>query len=165
MGQSQIRSTLGPPWIRLVPVHPTDARLDWDLGNMEASSTTWALSFLGPFLSSLQCGRAYCPAIGECCCHRRVYLVCNSFWVGGACEVASTWRPGPEGFPAEHLIVVRWSVISTSPVTCGFNVFADQCTSPKSFTSVSLTNSVPSERCLSAAWTETDGKVLNSVHP
>ena len=160
MGQSQIQSTLGPQWIRLVPVHPTDTRLNWDLGNMGASSTTWALSFLVP----LQCGKAYCPAIGDCRCHEGVYLVCNSFWVGGTCEVASTWMPGPEGFPAEHLIVMRWSVISTSPVS-GFNVFADQCNSPKSFTSVSLTHSVQSEWCLSAAWTETDGKLLNSVHP
>ncbi len=56
---------VGPPWIGLVcSSHPTDARLDWDLGNSEAKSTPqthcWAPKTIPePFLL---CGRAHYPA-------------------------------------------------------------------------------------------------------
>ena len=37
---SLVNCEVGPPWIGLVcPAHPTNARLDWDLGNLEAKST------------------------------------------------------------------------------------------------------------------------------
>lgn len=44
-------------------------------------------------------------------------------WVGGVCQVASTWIPGLKAF--HQNIVTRWSM-STSPVR-GFNVVPDQC--------------------------------------
>ncbi len=33
-----------PSWIRLIPIHPTDAQLDWDLRSLGTRSVPWALS-------------------------------------------------------------------------------------------------------------------------
>lgn len=68
---------VGPPWIELVPAHPTDAQLDWDLGNLEARLTPKKLfvTFLGPFLSS------FCGVVGSIVllggvhCHQVVLLL------------------------------------------------------------------------------------------
>ena len=56
---------VGPPWIGPVcPAHPTDAQLDWDLGNLEAKSTPQTRG-CAPQTSPepfLLCGTAHYPA-------------------------------------------------------------------------------------------------------
>ena len=55
---------LWTPWIRLVPAHSKDARSDWDLGNLGARLTPWALCFnhQGVPEQFLWCVRVHFPA-------------------------------------------------------------------------------------------------------
>lgn len=57
-----------------------------------------------------------------------LYLVHNSVLNGGVCQVVFTWMdpriPGGS-FPAEHLIIMRLSMLLTSPVI-GLNVMANR---------------------------------------
>lgn len=71
---------VGPPWIRLVPACPTDARSDWDVGNVRARSTPWDLChvpWLFLFYSVSGCTVLLGGALpsGELCCHEGVFLV------------------------------------------------------------------------------------------
>ena len=88
-GQSQIQSTVGPPWIWLVPAHSMDDWLDWGLGNCEARLMPWAPCHVpwGIPEQVLQHVRLHCPAHGVC-------LVFNGSWVGYACQLALAWILG-----------------------------------------------------------------------
>ena len=57
---------VGPPWIRPAPVRLTHAPSDWDLGNLEAQSTPWALYCVPQAVPEqcLQGVRGHCPAGG-----------------------------------------------------------------------------------------------------
>lgn len=79
---------------QLVPVHPTDAWPDWELGNLEAWSLAWALPDV-PLVIFEQNRRARCPA----------------GWTTTGCSVASRWMPGPEG----SLAVTICPLLFTSP--------------------------------------------------
>ena len=55
---------------------------------------------------------------------RGVYLVNNSVWMDGSCQVALHECQHPnQRFPAEHCMVIKRSMLFTSPVI-GFNVVA-----------------------------------------
>lgn len=70
------------PWIWLVAAHPTDDWSAWDLGNLEARSTPWALCHvpLAIPVQVLWCVRAYSLISGEEHCIG--YSVHNVVWMG-----------------------------------------------------------------------------------
>ncbi len=80
-----------PPWIGFVhPAHPIDAQLDWDLGNLKATSTPWTVAGVAGALS----------------CWKRPLLSGNTIDMKGCMwsaaifsqvvrvKVTSTWMPG-----------------------------------------------------------------------
>ena len=93
----------------IVPAHSMDAQ------SYQHHLKNWAhlelfVPIIWPFISSfLQC------AIREYLCHEGVYLVYKCVWVGGACQVVSHECHG-SSFSTEHSIVMRWSMLFTSPV-------------------------------------------------
>ena len=107
---------LGPHWIRPAPACLTVAQSEWDLGNLEARSTPWALYCVPRAVPEqcLLCVRAHCPAGGP--------LLCLNGWfvASGIHMNASTL-----GFLAEHCIVMRWSMLFTSPAS-GHNIMPDR---------------------------------------
>lgn len=54
------------PWIVVVAARPTDAQLDWDLGNLEARSTPRGVCHIPQAIPEafLICCGAHCPSVG-----------------------------------------------------------------------------------------------------
>ena len=89
------------------------------VGTSSSSPYSWAHSRMFFFL---WCDWAYCRRWGRWqCLHRMLLSWGNVLW--SICTSARI-----QGFPAEHCILMRWSVLFTSPV-CGFNAGADKCKS------------------------------------
>lgn len=78
---SPVGSEIGPPWIRLLLAHPTDAWSDWVLGNLEDTLMPWALSHAPGGIPGqrLLCCKAHSPAEG-----------------GTAVGDCRKWMPGPK---------------------------------------------------------------------
>ena len=98
---------------------------DWDLGSLGVRLAHRALRLILepiPECFFLWCDWAYCRRWGRWqCLHRMLLSWGNVLW--SICTSARI-----QGFPAEHCILMRWSVLFTSPV-CGFNAGADKCKS------------------------------------
>ena len=66
--------------------------------------------FLELFLSSICSVSGHIALWGshchQCCCDEAVYLVHNSVWMGGACQVAFTWIPAPK--VSQQSIALGW---------------------------------------------------------
>lgn len=103
MGQSQVWSTMEPPWIRFVPEHPTDTRSDLSPENLEAKLTPRALRHVPPAIPEqfVQFGMAVHPVV-------KIYNQSSSF--------LPVWRIMFGGQMDPHsLIQPYWTV----PHTCG----------------------------------------------
>ena len=118
---SQEQSMGAPTWMGMALAHPTDTQLTgiWWI-QRPVQCLEFFVRFIRPSLSRFCCvaGALSCrgaTTIEECCCHEGVYLVCNDVWdytrQRGVHINART-----QGFPAQHLIVTRWSML-TSPVS------------------------------------------------
>ena len=80
-----------------------DAWSDWDLGNVEARPTPWALYCVPRAVPEqcLQCVRAHYPAGGASAMGGFVVMrgctwSTTLVWMGGVCQVAFTWIPVPK---------------------------------------------------------------------
>ena len=99
MGQSQVQSTMGPPWTRLVLGHLTDAH---------SQIETWGLRRPGCCWRSTDIGERHCAGIWTC--------------VG---EEASAWMPGLKVYQCFSRDD-QWSVLLTSSVS-GLHVLLYWC--------------------------------------
>ena len=102
------------PWVAgwglsLEQTCPTDTSTGWDLVNLGIQSTPFSFSAV------------------ECCCYEGVYLVYNSVWVGGACQVAPPWIPGP--IVSQQNTALHWMTDVIHFTISGSNVVVDQCRS------------------------------------
>lgn len=115
-GQCQVWSMVGLPWIGIVLACPTDARSDWDVGNLRAWVDT---------LRSLSCSYHHSWEVFAMCWHPRWWgvLWCVSGW---CLSSGIHMKARTSSFSAEHCIIRRWSIVFISPDK-GFTIVADQC--------------------------------------
>ena len=94
-------SGVWPTWIGFVLARPT-GWLDWDLGDLEARFPLGLyFAFLKLFLSSFYCVSGHIVLLGGAVPLGSVDAMggctwSTTVWMGGVCQVASTWRPGLE---------------------------------------------------------------------
>lgn len=98
-GEKQRPCTIVTPWIRLVLSHSMHIRSDWDVGNLETRSTSWAPCHILWVIPKPRCTQ----------------LAVVSGWV-----TCVHMNARSHAFPKQH--VTKLSVLFT-----GFNVVADHC--------------------------------------
>ena len=87
------------------PAHPTNARLNWDLGNLEAMSTSW--TWVPQIIFGFRQGALSCWKTPWWCHQgiqfpKRVSTVCNNAKVDATCQSNIHMNGRTQGFPAEH---------------------------------------------------------------